>query len=183
MRYKWTHRGHQMVHPNNQVASYMWVPLHAIQETNETHEKSLVQDRVTCLNMFPFKKGDIKNLSAVVIIVFFFKPRLQQSNNHVWILCTSTNSHHQQHEAENSGRNFTMLIKRIGWILLHFTCYWYTNSFVHMNIVTNQRTSNTKVRRTDHELKPTRYYQGVSIFWMKPHNSNHIQRLQWTHAF
>ena len=47
----------------------MWVPLHSIQEIRKNHEKSFVQDMVTCLNMLPPKNGTSNDrISAEIIL-------------------------------------------------------------------------------------------------------------------
>ena len=69
----------------------------------------------------------------------------------------------------------------MGWILLHVTRYWEITTFVHMEGITNQQTSNAKGRRPVHQGKKTKNNQGVPTFSMDPHNSNHIKRRQQIH--
>ena len=174
--------GTSTVQPKNQGAREIWVSLHSIQEIHETHGKTIGTIYGKISEHVPIKIWDIKWTHPSGNNLGVSQNLLQQDKNHVWILCTSSHRHHQQHKEKKSGSNWTALRKRMGWILLHVTCYWETTPFVHMEIVTNQQTSNTKGRRPDHEGKIAINDQEVPNFVIEPHNYNNRQIRQRTHT-
>ena len=160
----------------------MWIPLHAIQKIHETHDKIIGTRYCNLPEHFPIQKWDIKWPQPRRNRLGDSKPILKQANSRVWVPCTSKHGHQQQHEAYNSGINYTTPIKQMGWVLLHGVRYWETTTFLHMYRVTNQWTSNKKVRWPVHEGGKTINDQGATKFWMDLQNSNYRQRRKWTHT-
>ena len=131
---------------------------------HKTHDKIIGTRYGNLPEHVYIQKWDIKQSKPSGNHLGITKPRPQQAENKIWILHTSIHMHHQQDESENSGRNRTMLRKRMGWILLHVSRYWETSSFIHIDKVTNKQASNKKVRQPGHEGKTTRNDQRVPNF-------------------
>ena len=109
---------------------------------------------------FSTPRWDIKQPQPSGNHIGVFKPRLYQYNDHVWTLFTIKQRHHQQHEADNSGINFTMIIKLMRWVLIHVTCYWKKTPLVNMDIATNKK---KLIQRVDNLATKEKHTQFLNV--------------------
>ena len=137
MRRKWAHWVNWTIHKNNQGAREMWLPLHAIQKFHKVNNKIISTRHGNLPKNVPIQNWDIKWPQPISNNPRVPQSRLQQENNHNWVICTGLHSHHQQHQAESSMTYCTMPRKLTGRILFNVSSHWKIDPLIHVDISTN----------------------------------------------
>ena len=129
---KWTHWVHWTIYTDNQGSREIWLPLHVIQKIHKVNDKITSPRHGYLPEHVQIQQWDIKWPQPSSNHPRILQSRLQQVKNHIWAICKSLHSYHEQHQANNSSRNCTAPIKRTRRILFHVAIHWKTDQHTYI---------------------------------------------------
>ena len=150
MIHKWEYQRHWDIHPGNQGASEMCMSLHTLQWINKTNENIPGTRHDNFFKYVPIQKWDIKKPQPSDHHPRVPKYRLQQTEDHIWSICTSLHRHYKQYKIDNCRGNCTNTSKQTGWLLFYLPSHRGTSPRFHMDRTTHKWSSHTESKLTDH---------------------------------
>ena len=116
----------------------MWMSLHTLQEIHKINDDITGTRQDNLFKFVTVKKRDIKQPQPSSHNSRVPESRLQQTEDHIWRICTSLHRHYQKYKTENGRGDCTNTRKLTGRILFYVPIHQETSPGFHIDRTAHQ---------------------------------------------